>query len=195
MARHPDVQQRVQREIEGAIGDRMPRTTDRQRMRFTEATLYEVQRAASLIGTMPRRAIEECEVRGYHIEKDAVAFMNIYGVHHDPTIWPAPERFDPAANFLSADKRSDAEKLEQWEEPRQIIRTEYLMPFGVGKRECLGESLVRQELFIFFVRLLQKFTIAPPEGDASQLPVDYTVDNSPIFRMPPFYKLQFIPRN
>ena len=195
MARYPDIQRRVQHEIEGAIGDRMPRSNDRQRMRFTEATLCEVQRFASLIGTIPRRTIEECEVRGYYIEENSTAFVNMYGVHRDAAIWPAPDRFDPVANFLSSDKRNDAEKLELWEEPRQLTRTEYLIPFGIGKRECLGESLVRQELFIFFVRLLHKFTIVAPNGDAAQLPPDYTAENSPVFRMPPFYKLQFITRN
>ena len=37
---------------------------------------------------------------------------------------------------------------------------ECLNPFGVGKRVCLGEALARQELFVFFVGLMQRFEIS-----------------------------------
>ena len=30
--------------------------------------------------------------------------------------------------------------------------------FGIGKRICMGESLAKNELFLFFVRLLQRLT-------------------------------------
>ncbi len=33
----------------------------------------------------------------------------------------------------------------------------------LGKRECLGKSLAKQEIFIFFVRLLQNFEIHETE--------------------------------
>ena len=38
------------------------------------------------------------------------------------------------------------------------------MPFGIGKRVCLGESLANSELFIFFVMLLQRVTFKEPIG-------------------------------
>ena len=33
-----------------------------------------------------------------------------------------------------------------------------------GKRACLGESLARTELFLFFVNLMQKFSFSTPGG-------------------------------
>ena len=42
--------------------------------------------------------------------------------------------------------------------------------FLKGKRSCLGEILVRQELFIFFVRILQAFDIRAENGDEKSIP-------------------------
>ena len=36
------------------------------------------------------------------------------------------------------------------------------MPFGIGKRVCLGESLATMEIFIFLVMMLQRLNFDPP---------------------------------
>ena len=36
------------------------------------------------------------------------------------------------------------------------------MPFGVGKRNCVGELLARNEVFLFTVSLLQRTKFMPP---------------------------------
>ena len=38
------------------------------------------------------------------------------------------------------------------------------MPFGLGKRQCLGEPLARAELMIIFTSCLQHFTFTPIPG-------------------------------
>jgi cytochrome P450 len=48
-----------------------------------------------------------------------------------------------------------------------------LIPFGLGKRQCMGEQLARAELFILFVTLLQKFTFSAIPGQPMPS-VEYT---------------------
>ncbi|CAG0894369.1 unnamed protein product [Darwinula stevensoni] len=38
------------------------------------------------------------------------------------------------------------------------------LPFGLGRRQCLGESLAKMELFLFMAIFMQKFTFCVPEG-------------------------------
>lgn len=68
----------------------------------------------------------------------------------DPCLWDKPEEFNPA-RFVNQDGK--------------VQKPEYFMPFGVGRRKCLGDVLARMELFLFFSSLLHTFHIKLPEGD------------------------------
>ena len=70
-------------------------------------------------------------------------FANILHVHFDQTYWENPEVSNPS-QFI--------------DEKNQTFKTnECLIPFLIGKRYCLGQSLAEKEYFLFFVGLLQKF--------------------------------------
>lgn len=47
--------------------------------------LYRVDRVAS----------EEVTVSGMKIPKGHIVGIEIYALHHDPTVWPDPDKFDP----------------------------------------------------------------------------------------------------
>lgn len=199
MAKHRAVQQRVQQEIDAVLGSRPPALADRTRMRYTEAVLYEVQRFASLAALTIRRVTEDCEMRGYRIPKDSLAVSNHWAAHRDPLVWPHPTRFS-VDNFLGASptaasasgEDADAELFER----RPLVRTDVIVPFSLGKRECLGNNLARAELFLFFVRTLQKFTVLPASGQVDRDAPDAEVElDNPILRIPAEHPLTFIARS
>ena len=163
--------EKMQCEIDSTIGERPAHCNDRPQMRYTDAVLCEVQRFAALSRVVVHRVTEECDLNGYRIPRNTIALINFYSVHRDPTIWPSPDRFDPESNFLG-DKTdattSGKTTAESSDERPPLVRTEYLISFGLGKRQCLGEALARQVLFLFFVSILQKFTISAPDGDLSR---------------------------
>merc|ERR1712179_708193 len=41
----------------------------------------------------------------------------------------------------------------------KLKKDDHLVPFSIGKRQCLGETLAKSELFIFFCGILQYFKI------------------------------------
>ena len=66
-----------------------------------------------------------------------------------------------------------------------------IIPFGIGKRSCLGESLARAELFLVLTNLLNKFNFEP----AGQLPsVEQVADFGQLHRPRP-YKCRVVKRS
>ena len=102
----------------------------------------------------------------YAIPKDTLVLTNLYAVHRQKDLWPAPDRFDPEANFLRRGESKAADENDESVHQQsgrflEVVRTENLVPFGLGRRQCLGESLARQEVFLFLVGLLQRFRVVP----------------------------------
>jgi len=148
---HPDVQRKVQQEIDDVIGkERLPSMEDRSRMPYTEATILEVNRVGTVVPmNAPHTTMEDVTFGGYKLAKDTKVFVNIWAVHHDEAIFPDPFSFRPE-RFINADGK--------------FVKSEAVIPFAIGKRFCLGEPLARMELFLYFTSILQKFNLVNPEG-------------------------------
>nr|KAF6274076.1 cytochrome P450 family 2 subfamily D member 6 [Pipistrellus kuhlii] len=151
MILHPDVQRRVQKEIDEAIGQaRRPEMADQARMPFTVAVVHEVQRFADIIPLgVPHMTSQDTEVRGFLIPKGTTLITNLSSVLKDEAAWKEPFRFQPE-HFLDAQGR--------------FVKPPAFMPFSAGRRSCLGEPLARMELFLFFTCLLQRFSFSVPAG-------------------------------
>ncbi|XP_029950945.1 cytochrome P450 2U1 [Salarias fasciatus] len=151
MALHPDIQVKVQTEMDEVVGrHRVPSLTDKGSLPFTEATIMEVQRLTVAVPlAIPHMASETTEFRGYTIPKGTVVVPNLWSVHRDPTVWDDADTFNPA-RFL--------------DDEGQLQRKECFMPFGIGRRVCMGEQLAKMELFLTVTTLLQAFRFELPEG-------------------------------
>uniref|UniRef100_A0A8C7BSN4 Cytochrome P450 family 2 subfamily D member 6/pseudo n=1 Tax=Neovison vison TaxID=452646 RepID=A0A8C7BSN4_NEOVI len=151
MILHPDVQRRVQQEIDEVIGQvRQPEMGDQAHMPFTMAVVHEVQRYGDIVPLgVPHMTTRDIEVQGFLIPKGTRLITNLSSVLKDKEAWKKPFRFDPE-HFLGAEGR--------------FVKQEAFMPFSAGRRVCLGEPLARMELFLFFTRLLQRFVFSVPPG-------------------------------
>ena len=75
-----------------------------------------------------------------------------------------------------------------------FVPDEKVIPFGIGKRYCLGQSLAEKEFFLFFVGLMQKFIFQTVPG--TELP-SYHIDKvnvKGILRTIPIYEVLLIER-
>ncbi|XP_058495689.1 cytochrome P450 2U1 [Solea solea] len=151
MVLYPDIQDQVQAEIDEVVGKhRVPSLTDKGSLPFTEATIMEVQRLMVVVPLgIPHMASKTTEFRGYTIPKGTVILPNLWSVHRDPSVWDDPDSFNPA-RFLDDDGK--------------LFRRECFIPFGIGRRVCMGEQLAKMELFLMVTCLLQAFKFRLPEG-------------------------------
>ncbi len=69
-----------------------------------------------------------------------------------------------------------------------------LLPFGAGRRVCVGEVMARNRMFMFVVTLLQRFTFKP-EVDGATLPCDPRKFQLGAIIRPHDYKVRAIPRD
>ena len=66
-----------------------------------------------------------------------------------------------------------------------------LFSVPTGKRICLGESIARNELFLFFTSILQNFSVASPVASKD---IDLTPKESGIGKIPPAHQIYFLAR-
>uniref|UniRef100_A0A8C9SE04 Cytochrome P450 2J2-like n=1 Tax=Scleropages formosus TaxID=113540 RepID=A0A8C9SE04_SCLFO len=176
MIKYPEIQEKVQAEIDKVLGPSHPATmADRANMPYTDAVIHEIQRMGNIIPlNVPRMAVKDTTIGGYTIPKGTMVMGTLQSVLFDESEWEAPFTFNPG-HFL--------------DEEGKFKRRDAFLPFSAGNRMCLGESLARMELFLFFTSLLQQFTFSPPPGVEPTLEFEMGF----ILRPKP-YKLCAVPR-
>ncbi|CAK5088305.1 unnamed protein product [Meloidogyne enterolobii] len=88
----------------------------------------------------------DVKIDGYYIPKDTTIIPQISAVLADGEVFENPEEFNPE-RFL--------------DENGKLKKVDELIPFSIGKRQCLGEALARMELFLFLGNLLNKYKFMP----------------------------------
>ncbi|XP_051803083.1 cytochrome P450 2J4-like [Acanthochromis polyacanthus] len=176
MIHHPDIQKRVQAEINAVIGSsRQPSMTDRENLPYTNAVIHEIQRYANIVPlNVGRITVRDTTLDKYTIPKGTMIIPTLHSVLNDDSMWETPHSFNPQ-HFLDQDGK--------------FRKREAFIPFSAGKRVCIGEQLARMELFLFFTSLLQRFSFSAPAGEKPSL--EYTMG---FIRSPKPYHLCATPR-
>ncbi|XP_048340251.1 cytochrome P450 1B1 [Sphaerodactylus townsendi] len=170
LVRYPDVQAKLQEEIDKVVGrGRLPCAEDQSHLPYVMAFLYESMRFSSFVPvTIPHSTTVDTTLMGYHIPKNTVVFVNQWSVNHDPVKWPAPEDFDPA-RFLDENGLLNKDLMSS------------VMIFSVGKRRCIGEELSKVHLFLFIAILVHQchFTANPKEDSQMDFTYGLTIKPKP----------------
>lgn len=143
LGHHPDIQARVAAEA-AAIGDRELTPDDVPQLGYTVQVLHESLRLCPPAAGVGRLATRDIAVDGYRVEAGSLIAVGIYGLHHDPAIWPDPMTFDP-------DRFSP-------ENTKARNRWEFL-PFLGGGRPCIGEHFARLETTLALATIVRALEI------------------------------------
>lgn len=151
----PEIQKEIQREIDNVVGrSRFPSWDDKSRMPYISAVIQECFRTIVFFPVFPSlECTKETTVCGCRVPKGAVTLAGYWAAFHDPDLYQEPEKFDPTRFLPSDDEQKPKSQLPVF--------------FGVGKRTCVGETLVVMETFLFIATVLQNFDLHPPKESES----------------------------
>lgn len=139
---YPEVAERIRQEGEDVYGDRVPTWDDIHSLTYSRAVIQETMRLYPPVWSLIREATAEDEIAGYEVKPGDKMVMCTYIAHHSPRFWEEPERFDP--------ERFSPENAKK--------RAKYsYLPFGAGKRSCIGGALSLVENTLALTQLLRRF--------------------------------------
>ena len=163
----PEVQEKIIDEQKCVLGERQPVLKDRRSLPFFEAVIQEVLRFSTILPLgVPRKTTCNTLIDGKAIPGGTQVILNLWAIHHDEREWKSPELFEP----------------ERWlDKDGSFIHglTKMTLPFGAGKRVCIGESLAKIEIFLFLSNLLYRYKVKPVFGRLPDLAGVLSVTYSP----------------
>ncbi|KAH7856178.1 hypothetical protein Vadar_033596 [Vaccinium darrowii] len=145
LLRNPDSMRKVKEEMDSIIGiygkveeknmDDLP---------YLQAVVKETLRLHPAVPfLLPRNAIEDSSFMGYQIPKNTQVFVNVWAIGRDPESWDDPLSFKPE-RFLGKNIEYKGQHFE-------------LIPFGSGRRICVGFALAQRVLHLALATLIQSF--------------------------------------
>jgi cytochrome P450 len=118
---------------------------------YLTATLHEIMRLRPVLpNAEPRLTKQPVKIGEFEYPPGVLLLASAYLVHHDPAIYPEPYAFRPE-RFLD-----NAPGTYTW------------IPFGGGRRRCLGASFALQEMKIVIRAVVERFELEPAGAQREQ---------------------------
>nr|XP_048289414.1 cytochrome P450 3A11-like isoform X3 [Myodes glareolus]XP_048289415.1 cytochrome P450 3A11-like isoform X3 [Myodes glareolus]XP_048289417.1 cytochrome P450 3A11-like isoform X3 [Myodes glareolus]XP_048289418.1 cytochrome P450 3A11-like isoform X3 [Myodes glareolus] len=147
LATHPDIQKKLQEEIDMALPNKEPPNYDKvMEMEYLDIVLNETLRVYPIGIRLDRVCKQDVEIDGVLFRKGSVAVIPVYALHHDPQYWPEPAEFRPE-RFSKENKGN--------------INPYVYMPFGNGPRNCIGMRFALTNMKLALTKVLQNFSFQP----------------------------------
>jgi flavonoid 3'-monooxygenase len=166
LLRKPTLLKKAQAELDEVVGQQKKmEESDIAKLPYLQAVVKEVLRlhpAAPLI--IPRRSDNSCEIGGYVVPENTQVFVNVWGIGRDPNVWKEPLEFNPE-RFLECNTDYRGQDFE-------------LIPFGAGRRICIGLPLAHRMVHFVLGSLLHAFNWCIPMVNKDE---DFGVDMSEMF--------------
>ena len=156
MAANPAAQAAAQAEVDAVLGGRMPTAQDLPALTFLDTTLRETLRlypAAPVL--LSRRSLRPLTLGGWQVPARTMFMVPVQLMHHDARWFADPQAYRP----------------ERFADGAPAIPRGAFMPFGTGPRVCLGQHLAMAEMTVMAAMLLQRFSVAVPDGMAAPKPL------------------------
>ncbi|XP_057346033.1 cytochrome P450 4F2-like isoform X2 [Manis pentadactyla] len=159
LAKHPEYQERCRQEVQELLRDREPKEMawdDLSQLPFLTMCIKESLRLHPPVTGIGRSCTQDLVLQdGRVIPKDVICLISIFGIHHNPSVWPDPEVYDPL--------RFEPENIKE-RSPLAYI------PFSVGPRNCIGQTFAMAEMKVALALTLLRFRVLPDDQEPRRKP-------------------------
>ncbi|KAL6058197.1 hypothetical protein STEG23_004296 [Scotinomys teguina] len=159
LAKHPEYQERCRQEVQELLRDREPEEIewdDLNQLPFLTMCIKESLRLHPPVPVISRCCTQDIGLPdGRVIPKGVTCLISIFGIHHNPSVWPDPEVYDPF--------RFDPENIKD-RSPLAFI------PFSAGPRNCIGQIFAMSEMKVALALTLLRFRVLPDDTEPRRKP-------------------------
>ncbi|KAH8394658.1 hypothetical protein KR222_001274 [Zaprionus bogoriensis] len=162
LALHPEIQQRGREEVQQVLAKHKQLNYEAlKELKYIKQIVYETLRMYSIASILIRRTIEDFKVPGssFVLEAGTPVVIPVDAIHHDPDIYPEPDKFDP--------DRFSAEAVEQ-------RHSAAFLAFGAGPRNCIGLRFGEMQSLVGLAVLLHNFKFSPAKETEIPLKINKT---------------------
>jgi len=169
--------------------NRLPNMDDLPKLEYLTAILDELFRWKHFAPQgLPHEAASDLTLGGYNIPKGTQIFLNFYSLHMNEKLWNKPNEFRPE-RFLEEERELldtilHAEMFFPKPEAYKFV------PFGQGRRRCVGYGLGRIVMWLKAASWLHCFDWDSVDGQ----PLDLDTEILGITMVPKLQKVKAIPR-
>ncbi|ADJ17093.1 cytochrome P450 [Halalkalicoccus jeotgali B3] len=147
----PEIRREFHQELDMVLDGRTPTFNDLPELEVTERIVKETLRLFPPVHTIPRRTKRPVEFDGFHVPEGEEVHLAVLHAHRDPTIYANPTEFQP----------------DRWKDDLEDEIHDFgYIPFGGGRRTCIGREFALLEAKIVLATIGQHF----------QLTADHTTD-------------------
>ncbi|GFQ86302.1 cytochrome P450 4C1 [Trichonephila clavata] len=147
LGQNPEIQQRVQEELDDIFGDEIDRNIVREdltRLKYLECVIKETLRLYPSAPFIARECEDSFTVLDHVVPAGSLCMILISELHQDPESFPEPEKFVP----------------ERFLPENSVGRHPYAyVPFSAGPRNCIGQKFAMIEEKIVLANILKKFRV------------------------------------
>jgi len=144
LTQHPDVQMKIQEELDNVLGNRLPEYEDLDKLSYLTCVIKEAMRLYPPVPEALRELESDLQIENYFIPKGANLIIPISTLHENEEIWQEPKKFLPERFTLENEKKY----------PRYAY-----LPFGVGSKSCMGARFAMVEIRLILSMILQRFSL------------------------------------
>lgn len=144
LSQHPAIYARLRDEADAVLRGRTPTSADLPELRYTLQVLKEVLRLYPPVHVFQRRLVEAITVDDYYLPSGSTLVFSPFAMHRRPDYFPDPGRFDP-------DRFSP-------ENERRLFAHSWI-PFGAGRRTCIGNQYALMNGEITLATLAQRVVL------------------------------------